>query len=184
MILRTISSAKSRPSSIHVKFHLIPFLCLSVVLHIAQQTVSRNRKPDITHPFLIALPRSVLKIQNRHKLCDINHSYQLVREAIGLHDSPQSFAIIIGTKSFSRSTKCTYNVACHSLTCSMMLWRMTILSIVLSLFRNPACSFQLSTWCTPFCILSMMTLLITLLATGNNVMPRQFLHSFTRISSI
>ena len=33
-------------------------------------------------------------------------------------------------------------------------------------------------WSRPFCILSMMTLPITLLATGNNVTPRQVLHSF------
>ena len=33
-------------------------------------------------------------------------------------------------------------------------------------------------WSRPFCILSMMTLPITLLATGNNVTSRQFLHSF------
>ena len=60
--------------------------------------------------------------------------------------------------------------------CSMMLQRMNIWPTVLLFFRNPACSF-LSTWSTPLCVLLIMTLPITLLATGNNVTPRQFLHS-------
>ena len=81
------------------------------------------------------------------------------------------------SKAFSKSTKCAYSVACHSFTCSMMLRRMNIWSTVLLFFRNPACSF-LRTLSTPFWILWMMTLPITLLATGNNVTPRQFLHSF------
>ena len=58
-----------------------------------------------------------------------------------------------------------------------MLRRMNIWSVVLWFFRNPGCSF-LSTWSTPFFVLSMMTFLITVLVTGNDVTPRQFLHSF------
>ena len=50
---RTMSSAKSRSSSLLVKFHLMPFLCLSVVLCIVQSTISRKRKPDKTHPCLM-----------------------------------------------------------------------------------------------------------------------------------
>ena len=41
----------SRSSSILEKFHLMPFLYLSV-LRIVQSTVNRKRKPDTTHPCL------------------------------------------------------------------------------------------------------------------------------------
>ena len=55
--IRTISYAKSRSSSILVKFHLMPFLCLSVFLCIVQSTltVSRKRKLDMTHACLAPL---------------------------------------------------------------------------------------------------------------------------------
>ena len=94
----TISSAKSRSSSVLVKFHLMPFLCFSVVLCIVQSTVSRNRKPDMIYPcltpvvilnHLVCSPSSSTEIV----IHDLHHSCQLVRDAIGLHDSPQSFAV-------------------------------------------------------------------------------------------
>ena len=84
-----------------MKFHLMPFLCLSVVLRIVQSTVSRNRKPDMTRPCLNASgdlkPSCLLSLVQYRTLKivihDLHHSYQLVRDAIGLHYSPQSFAV-------------------------------------------------------------------------------------------
>ena len=71
--------------------------------------------------------------------------------------------------------KFRYNVACHSLTCSIILRKMNICSVVPLPFRTPVCSF-LRHLSTPLLILSMMTRLRTLLMIGNSVIPLQFLH--------
>ena len=44
------SSAKSRSSSLDVKFHLIPFYPFPTVLLIIQSIAIKNRNPDILHP--------------------------------------------------------------------------------------------------------------------------------------
>ena len=80
------------------------------------------------------------------------------------------------SSAFSKSMKCVYRVAFHSLTCSSIFLRVKICSMVLLFSRHPACSF-LKMLSTPFLILLINTLPKILLMTGKSVIPLQFVHS-------
>ena len=82
----------------------------------------------------------------------------------------------IESNAFSKSMKCVYRVAFHSLTFSDIFLRVKIWSMVLLFSRNPACSF-LKMLSTPFLILLINTLPKILLMTGKSVIPLQFVHS-------
>ena len=94
---RTISTAKSRSSSILVKFHLMPSVFLLFFALSSRHWVSSN----VTHPYLT--PVVILNHTGLLSLVqcwtfkivihDRHHSYQLVRNVIALPDSPQSFAV-------------------------------------------------------------------------------------------
>ena len=105
-----MSSAKSRSSSIALKFYLIPLLLSSVAFLMSQSKHSKNRNPEIAHPCCTPVliinqsDVSFLSTTAHSKptyMPAICHSYHPVWYPITSHDIPLAFSVYIVKDFFS-----------------------------------------------------------------------------------
>ena len=151
---------------------------------ITQSIMSRKRKLDIVHPCLTPLVSSNhSEVASSSTTAHPKQPHSALTMLMIFCGIPYRFIIMhkpflcTESNAFSKSVKLIKRVACHLFTCSNLLSKMKICSVVPLPDSNPACSLR-SLQSILVRMRSITILSNIFLTTGGIVTPRQFLHSF------